>query len=269
VLAVAVLLTLAPAAGAATVTESASSGAISAQFTYDKAAGSFPQYSNLRLVIARSGALAFNGAVAGAGEGVGPGAGTGKKSLVVRDLDGDGEPEVLVKLFSGGAHCCTLSAIYRHVATGYSPSTHNWADTGFRIRNLGGDARPEFLSADARFAFLYSSYADSGFPIRILRFKAGKLSSVTRRFPRLIRKDLGRQKRKFRRLRRGDTSPRGALAAVVADQYLLKHRKAARRSLIAALRRGDLSKRGELDTPPYKRAYIRSLRRFLKRKHYR
>ncbi|MGI8512801.1 MAG: hypothetical protein ACR2NH_09265 [Solirubrobacteraceae bacterium] len=253
---------------AAAVTETAASGGVSAAFSYDKSGGDFPQYSNLRLAIVREGVPGFNGPVAGAGDGVGPGAGIGKKSLVARDLDGDGEPEVLVKLFSGGAHCCTISAIYRHVGTGYAPSTHNWADTGFRIRDLGGDARPELLSADARFAFLYSSFAESRFPIRILRYKAGKLTSVTRRFPRLIRRDLRRQKRSFRRLRK-HLNPRGALAAVVADQYLLKHRKAARRSLRGALRRGELGKTGDFHTGAFGRAYIRSLKRFLTRTGYR
>ena len=35
------------------------------------------------------------------------------RPLTVRDLDGDGEPEVLVDLYTGGAHCCFYTVILR------------------------------------------------------------------------------------------------------------------------------------------------------------
>jgi hypothetical protein len=31
----------------------------------------------------------------------------------VRDLDGDGEPEVLVDFYWGGVHCCFYTDVYR------------------------------------------------------------------------------------------------------------------------------------------------------------
>ena len=33
--------------------------------------------------------------------------------LNVMDLNGDGEPEILLDLFTGGAHCCSYSRIYQ------------------------------------------------------------------------------------------------------------------------------------------------------------
>src|SRR5262245_41386230 len=36
------------------------------------------------------------------------------KSFAVRDLDGDGEPEVMLELDSGGAHCCAWTRLYRY-----------------------------------------------------------------------------------------------------------------------------------------------------------
>ena len=38
------------------------------------------------------------------------------RSIGLRDLDGDGEPEVLLELFSGGANCCLSTLIYRYRA---------------------------------------------------------------------------------------------------------------------------------------------------------
>ena len=45
-----------------------------------------------------------------------PGGVVDDSSVDVRDLDGDGEPEVLVKLYSGGANCCLSSLIFRYRA---------------------------------------------------------------------------------------------------------------------------------------------------------
>ena len=36
-------------------------------------------------------------------------------SIRLRDLDADREPEVIVDLFTGGAHCCAFSTIYTFV----------------------------------------------------------------------------------------------------------------------------------------------------------
>ncbi|PMB19915.1 hypothetical protein CEN47_22610, partial [Fischerella thermalis CCMEE 5319] len=37
-----------------------------------------------------------------------------QNKLPVLDLDGDKEPEVVADFFTGGAHCCTYSLIYRY-----------------------------------------------------------------------------------------------------------------------------------------------------------
>ena len=42
-----------------------------------------------------------------------------RRILKVADLDGDGEPEVLVDTFSGGAHCCLTTRVERWDGTGY------------------------------------------------------------------------------------------------------------------------------------------------------
>ena len=65
------------------------------------------QYADVLLRIYRAGKLRFQGAPAGCKGRERPPASA--RPVTVRDLDGDGEPEVLVDLYSGGAHCCTYT----------------------------------------------------------------------------------------------------------------------------------------------------------------
>lgn len=267
-LAAAALLAAAPGASAAPKKQTAKLGAVKATFSFDEASSGALRYSNLNLVIRRRGKVAFDGPVQ-VGQGTGPAATRGR-SVSVRRLDAGREPEVILKLYTGGAHCCTLSVIYRRTSKGYKAVQRDWADAGYRVRNVGGSARPEFLTADARnFAYRYASFADSLFPIQVLRYHRGRFRDVTRRFPRLIRRDLRRQERAYRDRVRMKGYPRGALAAVVADHYLLGRGAAARALLRKALKKGTLRRRASFDPPPYGKAYIRALLRHLKRTGYR
>jgi hypothetical protein len=171
-------------------------------------------------------------------------------SLGVRDLDGDGRPEVRVAFYTGGAHCCELAAVFFGARGGYRSRVENFRDAGYRLRDVGGDARPEFVSADARFAYAFSSFAASGFPPRILAFRRGRFVDVTRAFPGRIRRDARRQ---LAASRRHPAEPLGFLAAYVADQYLLGH---PRRGWAQVRRR---------DVPP---SFPGALRRVLRRLGY-
>ena len=77
----------------------------------------------------------------------------------LRDLDGDREPEVIVDLFTGGAHCCSVSAIYSFAEGSgkYAPLRHNWRDAGYRLQDLRDDGKLELRTRDARFGYRYSS----------------------------------------------------------------------------------------------------------------
>src|SRR5437763_1421069 len=119
-LSAAVSLALAPAAGA--TTETASSGSVSASFSYTKKSDF--RYDGLHLKITRAGRTALDAATPPSctGEpvcGFSPGGAGNTPSVHVIDLDGDGEPEVLLDLYSGGAHCCWYEEVYSYVpATG-------------------------------------------------------------------------------------------------------------------------------------------------------
>ncbi len=191
------------------------------------------------------------------------------RPLAVRDLDGDGEPEALLDLYTGGAHCCFYSRIYRYdpAANGYDPSVHWWRNVGYRLADLDGDGRPELRSWDDRFAYVFSCYACSWFPPQIWRYRDGRLVDVTRSYPALVRADAQRAWRSYLRLRdRRGYDVRAVLAAYAADRALLGELGAAWKQLLAAERRGDLEEPGTGTDSiwPEGEEYLAALRRFLR-----
>jgi hypothetical protein len=152
--------------------------------------------------------------------------------LRIIDLDGDKEPEILLDIFSGGAHCCSYSTIYKYdpLQDIYTTFIHNWRDTGYRLSDLNGNGSLEFVSRDMRFAYHFSSFAASRFPSRIWEFRQGKLLDVTKSFPQPVKEQADELWYEYT-LRyggligwQGGVNTRNAialLAAYMANQYLL------------------------------------------------
>jgi hypothetical protein len=246
------------------VVEKASSGAVEAEFSYDYDKQKF-DFSNLHLTIRRSGVVLLDGPVKPLRpETVAWPSGRGK-SIDVRSLDRDPEPEVVLDLYTGGAHCCWYSEVFRYVAStnAYPKLVHMWGNVGYRPADLNHDGLREFVSADDRFAYEFTSFAGSTFPIQIWDYRAEKFVNVTRKFPAAIRRDARRQWRWAlpKRARRAEVGP---LAAWTADECMLRHCRSAFRQL-EALRRAHRIGRGWDATP---RKFLSHLRRFLRRTGY-
>jgi hypothetical protein len=182
--------------------------------------------------------------------------------LAVADLDRDGEPEVIVFAYWGGAHCCYLAYVlqYDAAAAAYRVRFHQFADAGARLIDLGHDGRVELLSADHRLAYEFASFGGSGMPLQVWRFRAGRFADVTRAFPQRIRKDAGRWWRAYRRALRQHGEQFGVLAAWAADEYRLGRRHAVLRRLHRERLRGHLRAAGALGSLwPSGRRYVRRL----------
>ena len=192
------------------------------------------------------------------------------------DLDRDGEPEVSVSVFTGGAHCCYVEHVLRLGGAGYAMTRRNFADPGALVRDVDRDGSPELVSADARLAsavtrFMRLPYAASAPPVQIWRLRGGRLADATRRFRPQLRADARRWWGVYARFR-GDPAGRpvlGVLGAWAADQYRLGHRARARRILRREHRRGHLRHvdwftRDNLGG----RRFIRKLDRTLRRRGY-
>ena len=267
-LSVAVFALAAPAATAAPESRSATAGPVSASVKWDQTDSRGAR--NVRVSITRAGAELV------AGQRVQPNCKEfcwvppGDEPVRIRDINRDGEPEVLLDLYTGGAHCCSLLMIYEFDPADerYERRRADFGNAGYVLRDVGRDGRVELVTGDDRFSYLYTSYLESARPLLIYRYnQAGKLVDVTRRARKEIRRHRKGLFSFYKRLRRErDLDLRGVLAAWQADNYLLGRGAAARgwKTLRAAERRGELRKRSANSGPSGKR-YLRSLRRNLKR----
>ena len=185
----------------------------------------------------------------------------------MRDLDQDGEPEVVVDLYTGGAHCCVVSQIfrYRSARDDYRPSRAFWGNPGYGFADYDGDGRPELVTRDDRFAYAFTAYAASVSPIRIWHYDAGALVDVTRDFPAVIARDAAELWRLYGRFRRSRfPEVRGVLAAYLADKALLGEEEEGWRRLRAALARGELGRAPAKDGYAAGARYLEKLRTFLR-----
>jgi hypothetical protein len=265
VVALAALAAAAPQALA--TTETATSGDVSATLSYDHVQDSF-EYTNMQLAISRGGAqvLAVDPTFDDCDSPFCGPAGFGNRdSVLIDDLDGDGEPEVILDLYTGGAHCCFLSRFYRWDGTTYVPADRNFGDPGYRIADLDGDGVKELVTADYRFGYAFTAFAFSVMPIRIYDLRAGKWELVTTHFPDRVRKDAKAAWKTFTRISRNE-EPRGAIAAWAADQLMLGHKRYATRTLNRLARQGRLP--GDGFAPKSQRKFVRDLLRFLAKRGY-
>jgi hypothetical protein len=255
-----------PAAHAAPKSESASSGAVSATVKWDESSRNGAR--NVRVTISRGGTELVDDAAQSGCDSfcwVPP----GDDPVHVRDLNGDGEPEVLVDLYSGGAHCCSILLLYGFdTANGrYQRIQNDFGNAGYTLRDAGRDGRVELFSTDDRFSYLYTSYLESARPLVVLRYGEAGLVDVTREFPAEVRRHARSLYSFFKRLRReGDLDLRGVLAAWQADNYLLAGTAPARgwRTLRVLARRGELD-RARPNSGPEGKRYLSSLRSNLKK----
>jgi hypothetical protein len=261
-------------AGARDVTQTAQAGDVRATLTYRVAKD---VYSRVRLRVVRAGHGLVDDRLRGVTcrEGCAtwaPGYGARAGPVRVRDLDADGEPEVLLDLYSGGAHCCVLTAFYRYDAKSavYRRSVWDFRDAGYEVNDLDADGRPELSSHDDRIDYVFAPYAFSVAPRQIWDWQAGDLLDVTRDFPDAVRADAGKALALYNRARkkRDRIAIRGALAGWTADQCLLGRAAQAWSRLETAYKAGELGKGPRDMGYPAGRQYIDSLRAFLRKTGY-
>src|SRR5579875_239497 len=182
-------------------------------------------------------------------------------------LDGSGSADVLVDLYTGGAHCCTVLDVFRpSAALGgryVLSASHNFADAGYRLERIG--SLELFRTVDPSFAYAFTDYADSGEPLQLLQLSGVRFIDVTSRYPRLVRRDAARWMTAYHRAHgRNDV---GLIAPWAADEARLGHWRAAHAYLVSQ------AKAGRLNSPLNQRAwsgvnFVRHLERLLRREGY-
>jgi hypothetical protein len=262
---ISICLITAPAALA--TTQTARAGNVTGTFTFQ---GKVPNFHGLRLTIARSGTVVYDQPVLAqlCGKLCWPLSGLSRHpSIHVVDLEHTGEPDVVLDLYSGGAHCCVVEQVFSFAVASstYIGTERDFGDAGARIVDLRHDGRFEFLSADDSFAYRFTDYAASGLPIQILTFAAGRFVDVTRSYPALVAKDAGFWLKVFKGLAKDHYRDSvGVIAAWAADEDLLGHKKLVSRSLHQQAAAGHLN-------APFGAGgtkFIAKLQKFLRRRGY-
>ena len=260
----ALLLTVASVALA--TTQTGQSGDVTATFTFT---GKYPNFKGLHLSIAQGGTVLYNQPVVSklCGKFCAPGSTSAKApSVHVLDLEPGGQPDVLLDLYSGGAHCCFVEQVFSFDpgTMTYGMTQHDFGDPGARIVDLGHDGRLEFLTADDSFAYEFTDFAASGLPIQILTFSGGHFVNVTHQYPKLIAKDAARWMRAFNSMARQHYSDSvGVVAAWAADEELLGHVRLVNRFLARQVKAGHLNSALSPGEPGGAK-FVAKLRKFLR-----
>jgi hypothetical protein len=219
--------------------ESVTSGAVTATLSWS---GDSSDLQGARLEITRAGAVAFSQAIPKV---LCDGCalfGAGSDDIKLNDLNGDGEPEVVVVGSSGGHGCCTLVGIWDFAGGAYREMDIDDWTAGFNLDDLDGDGADEIVSQDVRFNVFFNNVADQIYPPQILHWlvQDGQpiIVDVTdRKFAAPFRANAADAKRRFSRLHRANFNARGWVATYVADQMVLGKRSTGLRELDKQVKR--------------------------------
>jgi hypothetical protein len=193
---------------------------VRAELTYEKSA-SAPRFRSLRLRVRQGKDLKLNELVPRDRPDDQPLAAQSEMAFQVRDLDRDGQPEILVDLFTGGTHCCTYSLIYRYDADQgrYVTTKHSWGNSFYQLADLNNDGVLEFQSRDDRFTNRFTSYAASANPLQIWRYEQGKLVDRTKDYPQAVEGSATMTLLAMQRVSSERQEAKGVVASYLADKH--------------------------------------------------
>jgi hypothetical protein len=254
------------AAPALAGSKTAKLGTVSATLTYKKVKG-YAEYKDTHLTIANSGATVYNEPVKALLCGTLCGPLTYDKPLEVLNLDGSAAPDVLVQLYSGGAHCCQIDQVFA-----YDPGTQTYSMGQYDFGNFGAGLITNggvqlFRSANNAFAYAFTDFAASGAPIQLFTVSGTKFVDVTRQYPKLIASDAKVWMKAFTSQASSkyiDTT--GIVAAWAADQDMLGN--SAKVSTFLNKQAAAHHLNTPLQGNPTNKRYVTSLQKFLRKQGY-
>jgi hypothetical protein len=104
-------------------------------------------------------------------------------SLQIAELDpSNSQPEVVVSLYTGGAHCCSDTSVITASADGSSWATVEVGEfdgSPLLATDLNGDGRYEFATRDNAFLYTFGCYACSEAPLQVLAVENGAVKNVS------------------------------------------------------------------------------------------
>ena len=153
------------------------------------------------------------------------------------DLNNDGNKEILIEMYSGGAHCCTSLYLGKFINDKFMfMDTVFWGNSYYSVEDLNKDGKLEINGSSDMFAYAFTNYAETKFPLLIYSFNGSKFVNVTSDYKEIINNQLEefRQELKtnfdtgFKCMEIDEDtfnteagSVKTLLAVIVADYYLL------------------------------------------------
>ena len=256
---------LAAASGAGAASQSATGGTIVASLRYT---GPYFHSRHAHLTISWSGRVIYSQPVRSqwCGNQCWPDTfAAGNTALHVVRLQAGGPPEVVLDLYSGGAHCCFIDQVFSVQPASHSvrKSEINFGDPAARLAPIGVGGASDFLTADDSFAYAFTDFAASGLPIEVLSFTHFAFRNVTDSFPKLIGADARRWQGAFQAMVSGhfrDTV--GVVAAWAADEDRLGRFSVVNHFLTEEMKAGRLNSAMN-PTQQSGQRYVVNLHRFL------
>lgn len=94
-----------------------------------------------------------------------------------------GNKYYLFQLYSGGAHCCT-SLLLTEVRDNKFVILDSgfYGNSGYVVEDMNKDGIKEIISGNDMFAYAFTNYSETRFPLRVEKFENGKLTDITGNF---------------------------------------------------------------------------------------
>jgi hypothetical protein len=136
----------------------------------------------------------------------------------IMDMTGDSMEDLMVRISTGGAHCCYNYTIYSLGKDLQKIGDLDLQDCGEKIRiyDLDGNGKPEILTCDARFTYLGNlPYSESPFPPAIYSLGPNGYERVDKTYKQVYQVDIDRQRQTLA------GGFRAAAALQIVTDYLL------------------------------------------------
>src|SRR3954469_2143315 len=246
ILAVLTTAALAPAAARASGTnagtETVTAGPVSATLAWD---GGESGPKNTRLSISRAGTAVFGRAIPKVCGATCARYIADTDGFQLIDLDGDGEPEV-VMIADRGECCDQTIGIYGFDAPtgGYTELTRNMGDSTLDIKDTDGNGSNEILTNDQRFDNLVPGHSSLFFPPLVYAYEHGaagpRLVDRTRSSLSVVRGAASDLKFLLDELKDADAFSKMYVGSYVAEEFMLGRGKVGLKEFDRQAKRGTL-----------------------------
>ncbi len=106
------------------------------------------------------------------------------------DLNQNGIPDLMIEMYSGGAHCCFTSSLIELSDPANMVFEQAFSECPASPVDLDGDGIAEFTSCDDIWAYAYCSYAESPLPPVAWKWNGERYEIANREFPQLYDDDI-------------------------------------------------------------------------------